>query len=222
MSRKKSLIIVGGGGLCREVIWLAGECFDPGDPSADWRVKGVLDDTPEKQGQSYCNVPVIGTIMDWEKFQDCYFVVAIGSPRGRRSVVERMLSQGDVNFATLVHRSVRKSEFVTIGGGSIVTAGCILTTQITFGMHTICNLASTIGHDVVTGDYCTLAPHVAVSGNVTIGDGVEVGTGAIIIEKLKLGKGCFVGAGAVVSKDLPEDTLAVGCPARSIKTLPAF
>lgn len=214
--QKNKLIVVGGGGFCREVIWLARDC------SEKWDIVGILDDNAVMHGKTFCGIKVLGAVADCVNYFDSNFVVAVGTPRTRRSIVNRMLSYGDVHFATLIHTSVLKSDFVEIGAGSIITAGCILTTQISLGQHNIVNLACTIGHDVVSGDYCTLAPQVAVSGNVTFGNGVEVGTGSTIIQGLSLGQGSFVGAGAVVLKDVPSNVLAVGCPARQMKTLVEF
>ncbi len=216
MTKTNKLIIVGGGGFSREVIWLAREC------SEKWDIIGILDDNPSMCGQMFCGIKVLGSIADCANYPDDSFVVAVGTPRTRRAIVNRMISSGSVRFATLIHNSVLKSDYVEIGEGSIITAGCILTTQITLGQHSIINLACTIGHDVVAGDFCNLAPQVAVSGNVTFGHGVEVGTGSTIIQGISLGQGSFVGAGAVVSKDVPPNVLVVGCPARQIKTLEAF
>lgn len=210
------LIVVGGGGFCREVIWLAREC------SEKWDIIGILDDNPDICGHVFCGVKVLGGIAECKNYSDASFVVAVGTPRTRKAIVGRMKSSGNVQFATLIHNSVLKSDYVKIGSGSIITAGCILTTQITLGQHSIVNLACTIGHDVFAGDFCNLAPQVAVSGNVTFGDGVEVGTGSTIIQGLTLGEGSFVGAGAVVSKDVPPNVLVVGCPARQIKRLEEF
>jgi sugar O-acyltransferase (sialic acid O-acetyltransferase NeuD family) len=216
MSEKKPLIIICGGGFAREVIWLAREC------SSEWDVVGVLDDTPTLQGTEVCDVPVLGNIDEWQRFSNAFFVVALGSPRSRKSIVERMELQGKVPFGTLIHPSVRYSQYVSFSEGCIITAGCILSTQIALGRHCICNLSSTVGHDVTFGDYVTIAPQVAISGNITLGNGVEIGTGAVLVEKLSVGIGGFVGAGAVVTKPVFENALAVGAPARQLKTLPPF
>jgi len=215
MIEKKSLIIVGGGGFSHEVIWLAGEY-------GSWEVTGILDDNPEMQGKSYGNIPVLGTVADCDRFAESWFIVAIGSPRTRKKIVERMLLKGAVKFASLVHPAAVISGSVTIGEGSIITAGCVITTDITLGRHTIVNLLTSVGHDFAAGDYCTIAPHVAVSGHVTVGEGVEIGTGAVLIQGLTLGTGSFIGAGAVVTKNIPENVLAVGCPAKQIKSLERF
>lgn len=48
---------------------------------------------------------------------------------------------------------------------------------------------------------------------VTIGDDCWIGGGAIILPGVTIGKRCIIGAGAVVTKDIPDDSLAVGNPA---------
>ncbi|MBP6178428.1 MAG: bifunctional UDP-N-acetylglucosamine diphosphorylase/glucosamine-1-phosphate N-acetyltransferase GlmU [Anaerolineales bacterium] len=52
-----------------------------------------------------------------------------------------------------------------------------------------------------------------------IGADVFIGSDTMLVAPLKIGAGARTGAGAVVTKDIPEDTLAVGMPARAIKKL---
>lgn len=210
------LIVIGGGGHAREVIWLAREAIQP------WDVVGCLDDRDDVQGQLLSGVPVIGRVQDWASHPDSYFVVAIGNPRVRRQVVQRMASAGTPRFATLVHRSVQMSSFVNIGAGSIITAGCVLTTQIEVGQHVILNTSSTVSHDCVIADGVTVAPMVAISGEVRLADACEIGTGACIRQGLRIGRGAMVGMGAVVTRDVPDFDLVVGSPARPLRRLESF
>ncbi|OIO59998.1 MAG: hypothetical protein COX57_09825 [Alphaproteobacteria bacterium CG_4_10_14_0_2_um_filter_63_37] len=53
---------------------------------------------------------------------------------------------------------------------------------------------------------------------VTVGDGVWIGAGALILPGVCVGRGCIVGAGSVVTKDLPEFTVCVGNPCRPVRT----
>lgn len=215
MSRKKPLIIICAGGLAREIIWLARE-------TQEWDPVGFLVDSQYLNEKMLCDVPFLGGIQEWPKFSNASFVVAIGAPRHRKAIVDRMLALGAPDFATLIHPSVQKSSYVSFGPGTMITAGCVLTTQIEVGCHTLINLACTVGHDVRIGDYCTLSPRVAVSGNITLEQGVEIGTGATLIEKLNVGTGSLIGAGSVVTKSISENVLAVGVPARQIKQLQNF
>lgn len=54
-------------------------------------------------------------------------------------------------------------------------------------------------------------------GKVTIEDGCDIGMGAIILPGIRIKKGVIVGAGAVVTKDVEENTIIVGNPARKLK-----
>jgi len=54
---------------------------------------------------------------------------------------------------------------------------------------------------------------------VSIGKAVWIGTHCIILPGVKIGDGAVIGAGSVVTHDIPENSLAVGNPARVIKTI---
>ncbi|SBT51022.1 sugar O-acetyltransferase [Micromonospora narathiwatensis] len=54
---------------------------------------------------------------------------------------------------------------------------------------------------------------------ITIGDNVWLGGGAVVLAGVTVGENTVVGAGAVVTKDLPPNVVAVGNPARPVRTL---
>ena len=54
---------------------------------------------------------------------------------------------------------------------------------------------------------------------IVIKDGAHIGIGSIIMPGVTIGEGAVIGAGAVVTKDIPDYCLAVGVPAKVIKTL---
>lgn len=54
---------------------------------------------------------------------------------------------------------------------------------------------------------------------ITIGDDCWLGGGTIVCPGVTIGAGCVIGAGAVVTKDIPSYSLAVGNPARVVKSL---
>ena len=54
---------------------------------------------------------------------------------------------------------------------------------------------------------------------ITIEDNVWIGGGAIVLPGVTIGENAIVGAGAVVTKDIPPNTLAVGNPARVVRSL---
>jgi maltose O-acetyltransferase len=54
---------------------------------------------------------------------------------------------------------------------------------------------------------------------ITIGDNVWIGGGAVVLPGVSIGADTVVGAGAVVTRDLPAGVVAVGNPARVVRTL---
>ncbi len=54
---------------------------------------------------------------------------------------------------------------------------------------------------------------------ISIGDDCWIGGNTVVLPGIKIGKGCVIGAGSVVTKDIPDNSLAVGNPAKVIKKL---
>ena len=54
---------------------------------------------------------------------------------------------------------------------------------------------------------------------ITIGDNVWLGGGVIVLAGVTIGQDTVVGAGAVVTRDLPAGVVAVGNPARVVRTI---
>lgn len=210
--KKRDLVIVGAGGFGREVMWLAHDI-------GDYNLLGFVDDSLAV-GTKVAGVEVLGGVADCAKWNKAEFVVAVGGPRTRRLIVNKLEALGVNQFATLIHPSVKMSESVEIGQGSMICAGTIITVDIVLGKHNIVNINCTIGHDCRFGDFCTVAPIAAISGNVTMGDLVEVGTAAAIRQGAKLEKGSMLGMGGVLTKDIPANSIFVGNPAKFLKELP--
>lgn len=88
-----------------------------------------------------------------------------------------------------------------------------------------------MGHFSYLGDTTTGSDVNIGAGSITcnydgenkhhteIGDNVFIGSDTMLVAPIKLGNGARTGAGSVVTKDVPEDTLSVGIPARAIRKL---
>ena len=121
-------------------------------------------------------------------------------------------------YFTFIHpSSILLGNDISIGEGSIICAGCILTTNIKLGNHTHLNLQTTIGHDCEIGDYFTTAPGVKISGNCKIYDCVYIGTNASVKEKISIHSLTTIGLNAGVVKNIEEPGVYTGTPAKKIK-----
>jgi sugar O-acyltransferase (sialic acid O-acetyltransferase NeuD family) len=210
------LVILGAGGFAREVWWLS---EDVNQDIPTWNVLGFIDEAPEAEGKLLCDLPVLGGFGWFERHAEKPFVICgVGSNRTRRRFVEKARSLG-LRHATLVHPATRMSRFVEVGEGSVICAGTVLTTQIRIGSYVNLNLGCTIGHDAVIEDFCNLSPGVHISGSVHLEEGVDVGSGAVVLPGKRVGRDSTLGAGAVVAADVPPRSVAVGVPARVVRTL---
>ena len=146
--------------------------------------------------------------------RDAFVIVAIGDNAIRKRVAESTKH----TFTNAIHRSAIISSSVTLGLGNMILHGAIVQAQSTIGNHVIINTGAQVDHDCVVEDYAHIAPRVVLCGNVTVGEGTLIGAGATVIPGKKIGKWATIGAGAVVVKDIPDFAVAVGHPARIIKT----
>jgi len=217
----QSIVILGAGGFGREVLDIL---IAQNKISKKWKILGFIDENLELEGKVLNGYPVLGSF-EWfsraraqADTKGVRVVCAIGDNISKKKVVKKATSLG-LKFVNVVHPTVVITDFVALGDGVIICAGCILTNQITIGNHVIINLDVTIGHDTVIEDFCTLAPGVHVSGRNKIGEGTNIGTGAVTIQGITIGRWSVIGAGAVVARDIPDKVVAVGVPARPIKAV---
>jgi len=207
------IAIYGAGGFGRETAVLIQQI---NAISLQWNVIGFFDDAlPNKTEVD--GLPVLGGINELNQYhKSIALTVAIADPVLRKSIVSKIHSP-TIFYPLLIHPSaivtLNRNE---IGKGSIITANCILTTGISIGNFVIVNLATTLGHDVVLGDYCSIMPGCHISGNCKIGECTMMGTGSRMLQNLTIGKRCKIGAGAVLINSAQDDVTIVGVPGRVV------
>ncbi|MGO2749668.1 MAG: sugar O-acetyltransferase [Pseudoclavibacter sp.] len=110
---------------------------------------------------------------------------------------------------------------ITIGDGTFINVGLVAldVTPITIGAH--CQIGPNV--QLLTPTH-PLDPEPRRAGYeagapITLGDNVWLGGGVIVCPGVTIGENTVVGAGAVVTKDLPANVVAVGNPAKVIRTL---
>ncbi len=143
-------------------------------------------------------------------------VIAIGNNEIRRLIVKNINAS---YVKALIHATAIIGSDVTMGVGTVVMARTVINASVTIGRHCILNSGSIIEHDVIIDDFVHVSPGAIVTGGVHIGNGSQVGAGAVILPNIKIGKNVMIGAGAVVTKDVEDNAVAVGNPARAIKKI---
>lgn len=211
----KKIAVFGAGGFGREVKLIVDAINEEIPKTYDFI--GFFDDGFEK-GKIVNGFPVLGGVKELNSYdENLLLAVSIGDPKIKRKIIEK-ISNEFIKYPILIHprASISKDE-VSIGRGTIICEGTIVTCNISIGEFVIFNLSCTVGHDTNIDSFSAFMPSVNISGEVNIHKNVYIGTGAKIINQLSIGENTIVGAGAVVSKSLPADCTAVGIPAKPIK-----
>ncbi len=67
-----------------------------------------------------------------------------------------------------------------------------------------------------------VAPDGDILKGIRIGNNVHIGTNAIVMPGVTIGDNCIIGCGAIVTKDIPDNSIAVGVPARVIESVEEY
>jgi sugar O-acyltransferase (sialic acid O-acetyltransferase NeuD family) len=208
------LMLVAAGGLAREVLAIEGT-------AGRFHEILLVDDNPAVWGRAVGGRPVVGGIDLVREFQDHHVLVCAGRGGARRTIVERLLDAGvePERFTRTVHPSVEVPEGCTIGAGSILLAGTVLTADVQVGEHVVVMPNVTLTHDDVLEDFATVCAGVSLGGGVRVGNAAYVGMNATVRENVTVGTGSTLGMGAVLLEELPEHETWVGVPARPVRKL---
>jgi sugar O-acyltransferase (sialic acid O-acetyltransferase NeuD family) len=157
-----------------------------------------------------------GTVLGYEVIgpealsPDDRLVIALGSSESRRSVSERL----EHPAGTLLAATAIIGPEVEIAEGAVLCDHTMVTASARIGRQFQCNIYSYVAHDCLIGDFVTFAPRVCCNGNVTIGNGAYIGTGAFLKPGITIGDNAIIGMGAVVINDVPPGATVKGNPAR--------
>lgn len=208
------LIIFGAGGFAREVQLL---CEDIG-----LEVIGFLDERTEMKGEIVNGIPILGDITDLDhslpasrsgRAEVEIVCAGVGDPALKKKFAEKTRASGYKTARTLVHPAVRVSKWNTVGHGSVICQGTVLTVNITIGNFVIINQNCSLGHGDIIMDYVTVSPGTNISGLVTIDVGTFIGTGVGIRENITIGEWCVIGGNAFVRDHVPSRSMFAGVPA---------
>lgn len=208
---QKRLWILGAGGFGREVYdWACAiRRIQP-----QWDVAGFLDDNPQALQGRPCDLPLVGPIQGHPFSAGDLAVIAIADPATRERIALGLA--GRVEFATLIHPTAIVGSHSSIGEGSVICPGVVITTNARLGAQVHLNLHSTIGHDATLEPFCTLSDHVDICGNVYVERGAFFGSHASATPSVRIGAFARIGAGSVVLRDVASRVTVVGVPARPI------
>lgn len=204
----KNVYVIGAGGHAKVVISTL--------QATGYVVAAVFDDDERKHNTALLGVNVKGSIGSFQDAPPLPAVLGIGNNQTRRRLAELLPG---IEWLTVVHPCAVIHSSAQLGYGTVVFAGVVIQPDTIIGAHGIVNTGATIDHDCRAGDYIHVAPGAHLAGEVELGDGAFIGIGSAIIPRAKVGQWSVIGAGSTVIRDVDDNVIAVGTPARSIKQL---
>jgi sugar O-acyltransferase (sialic acid O-acetyltransferase NeuD family) len=140
--------------------------------------------------------------------------IAIGD-NGIRQRIYQMLTPQNFWPVNAIHPSAVIDPSVVVATNCVMIAGrAVINPLATIGTGAICNTGCIIEHECEVGAFAHIGPGAVLCGNVYVGEGSFVGAGAVVRQGITIGSNVMIGAGAVVVKDVPDNAVVMGNPAR--------
>lgn len=116
-------------------------------------------------------------------------------------------------------------EHVQIDNNAVIMMGAVINIGAKIGENTMIDMNAVLGGRAQIGKNCHIGAGAVVAGVIEpasatpciINDNVLIGANAVILEGVEIGENSVIGAGSVVTKNIPANSVAIGCPAKVVK-----
>ena len=177
---------------------------------------GFVDDCEELWGAKVMGFAVLGggEWLQWEAGSARIAIaLGVGDNASRHWIAESCADWG-AEILTVMHPRAAVSRAARVGRGRVVMANATVNADAAVGDGVIVNSGAVVEHDVEVGEYAHVAPNAAMGGGSSLGAFSHLGIGATVLPCVHIGVRSVVGAGAVVVRNLPDEVVAIGIPAR--------
>ncbi len=210
------MLVIGAKGFAKEVLEIAEQLNN---------IEGLVfyDDVNVDIGDRlYGKFPILKSIEEASNYFneiDKRFCIGIGNPVLRKTVCDKFITLGGNLVSTISPKANLGTYEVEIGNGSNILDGVVFSNSSKVGVGCIVYYNTIITHDCIIGDFVEISPSVTVLGRSHIGSYSQIGSNATILPDITIGRNVIVGAGSVVTKNVPDNSVVVGIPAKVIRKL---
>lgn len=184
-----------------------------------YRIVGLYHYNDSRTGEYDHGFEILGSFDDLLSAQTLFektFLLTMGDNKIRAELSEKILEKGG-NIPSLVHPTAVVSRFARIAEtGVYISPFVYIQADSSINKNTIVLSHVNISHNTTIGKNCFLAGNATVGAYTIVEDGVFIGQGALSIsgKVSKIGRNAYIAARALITKDVPENVVVVGAPAR--------
>ena len=141
------------------------------------------------------------------------FFVSIGDNK-LRVLISKYLRSKLQTLTNVIDQASSISKNIKLGTGIFIARNVSINTLCEIENDVIINTSATIDHECIIKSGAHVAPGAVLLGNVNVGKNSFIGSNSIIKEGVKIGDDVIVGAGSVVLKDVKNNSIIYGNPAK--------
>lgn len=143
------------------------------------------------------------------------FTISFGEPSVRTRFYKE-LADKDLRMATLIHPGVHIPISTTVDIGTIIMSNAFISVDVVIGKNVFIQPNSVIGHETKIGDNSVISALTAIPGKCSIGKETYIALNSCVKEETTIGDCVIVSMGSVVKKDIPDNVIVDGQPAKII------
>jgi serine acetyltransferase len=151
---KQPLVIVGAGGLGKEIACLVSDL-------TDFYVQGFYDDGLAQGEWVLGKYEVLGNMHSLQEVQsEVSVVIAFGNPKMRKMCWDALQENANIHFPNIIHPTalIMNAERIQWGKGVIVFPLAVLTTDLSIGNNVVVHTGASVHHDVSVGNHTVIMP----------------------------------------------------------------
>ncbi|MFB9864462.1 acetyltransferase [Rufibacter immobilis] len=205
------MLIVGASGHAKEIL----DVLSKNDLKFELNFfDNVTPDLPHKLYDTFRIIRTDDEVREVFKYDPSY-ILGVGGSEIRYKLCLKMNSLGGRLTSVISSLAIMGDFNIELGEGVNIMHNALISNDVHIGKGTLVNARSSIHHDVKVGQFCEISPGAILTGGVQIGDFTSIGSGVVVLPKIKIGKNVVVGAGAIVTKNLADNIVAIGAPAKA-------
>lgn len=152
----------------------------------------------------------------YKKYDDVKFIYSLYRPdiMKERTKLLYDLQIPDEKFTNFIHPTVMVARSAIIGHGNVFLANVVINCNAIIGNYNTVNSGTLLGHDIKIGNNNYFAGQVCVGSGLTIGNQNFIGLNTSIRNGIKIGDNNIVGMSSNLTKDVNNENVLFGNPAK--------